>query len=63
MDGFMENTDKLIYTDMDMERRVLELGFLPFFRCGIRGFSIEEMTAPELWFPMKKTVRGNGRAP
>ena len=33
-----------------MERAVLELGFLPFFRCGIDGFSIEEMTASELWF-------------
>lgn len=50
MDGYTENTGKWIYTDMDMERRVLELGFLPFFRCGIPGFSIEEMTAPGLWF-------------
>ena len=29
---------------------MLERGFLPFFRCGIQGFSIEEMTAKELWF-------------
>ncbi len=34
----------------DMERQVLELGFLPFFRCGIPGFSIEERTASEYWF-------------
>ena len=26
------------------------LGFLPFFRNGIPGFSIEEHTPPELWF-------------
>ncbi len=34
----------------DVERRCLELGFLPFFRCGIPGFSIEEMISPEYWF-------------
>ncbi len=28
----------------------MQLGFLPFFPCGIPGFSIEEMVAPELWF-------------
>lgn len=33
-----------------MEERCLELGFLPFFRCGIPGFSIEEMIAREYWF-------------
>ena len=30
--------------------RVEELGFLPFFRNEIPGFSIEEHTPPELWF-------------
>lgn len=39
-----------IHTSADMERQVLELGFLPFFSCGIPDFSIEERTAPELWF-------------
>ena len=34
----------------EVEERCLELGFLPFFRCGIPGFSIEEMIAPEYWF-------------
>lgn len=34
----------------DVEARCLELGFLPFFRCGIPGFSIEEMIAPDYWF-------------
>ena len=29
---------------------VLQLGFLPFFRNEIPGFSIEEHTPPELWF-------------
>lgn len=33
-----------------LEQQVLREGFLPFFRCGIPGFSIEERTAPEYWF-------------
>ena len=33
-----------------MEQAVCEAGFLPFFRCGIPGFSIEERIAPEYWF-------------
>lgn len=33
-----------------MEARCRELGFLPFFRCGLPGFSVEEMIAPEYWF-------------
>lgn len=40
-----------IHTMLEMEERVLDLGFLPFFRCGIPGFSIEEMTPRELWWP------------
>ena len=35
---------------MDMEREVIRSGFLPFFRCGIPGFSIEEKTAGDYWF-------------
>lgn len=45
----MRDEDK-IRTAEDMERQVLALGFLPFFRCGISGFSIEERTAWEYWF-------------
>ena len=33
-----------------LEAAVLELGFLPFFRNAIPGFSVEERTPPELWF-------------
>ncbi len=40
-----------IYSMTDMEQRALELGFLPFFVCGIPEFSIEEMTPEELWWP------------
>lgn len=41
---------KQLESSTDIEERCLELGFLPFFRCGIAGFSIEEMIAPEYWF-------------
>ena len=41
---------RLLNSSTDVEERCLELGFLPFFRCGIPGFSIEETIAPEYWF-------------
>lgn len=34
----------------DLERAVVEKGFLPFFKNDIPGFSVEEMTPPERWF-------------
>lgn len=39
-----------IYDSESMERQVLRLGFLPFFKNPIPGFSIEELTSPEYWF-------------
>ena len=42
---------RIIRNAVEMERQVLECGFLPFFRCGIPGFSIEERTAWGCWFP------------
>lgn len=34
----------------DIEQCVLNIGMLPFFECGIPGFSVAEHTPPELWF-------------
>lgn len=34
----------------DLVERVDELGILPFFRCGIKGLSVEELTPDALWF-------------
>ncbi|MDO4459580.1 MAG: hypothetical protein Q4C42_05780 [Clostridia bacterium] len=34
----------------DMHRLIKELGFLPFFKNRVEGFSVEENIAPELWF-------------
>ncbi|MCR5192299.1 MAG: hypothetical protein K6D59_03245 [Bacteroidales bacterium] len=40
----------MIHSQQQLEKIIAEWGFLPFFRCGIDGFSIEEMTPEELWF-------------
>ena len=37
----------------DMAEIVRKYGFLPFFSSAIPGFSVEEMAAPEVWFPPK----------
>ena len=34
----------------DVENMAMKWGFLPFFECGITGFSIAEHTPSELWF-------------
>ena len=39
-----------IYSAEDIANLVNELGFLPFFRNGVPGFSLAECTPPELWF-------------
>ena len=33
-----------------LESVVQQVGFLPFFRCDIPGYSLEERTPPERWF-------------
>ncbi len=40
----------LIRSAEDIADLVQELGFLPFFRNEIEGFSIEDCTPPEIWF-------------
>ena len=42
--------DFYIRSRKDLEDAVKTLGFLPYFKNGISGFSIEEHIAPELWF-------------
>ena len=41
----------IIHSREDIEKQIKEWGFLPFFADSIPGFSLEEMTPPELWFP------------
>lgn len=42
----------------EMERLALDFGFLPLFKNAIPGFSIEEHTPPELWFPDDEDKEG-----
>ena len=35
--------------------RVEEWGFLPLFRCELQGFSVEELSPPELWWTGEET--------
>lgn len=44
----------MIYNADDLLNKVEEYGFLPFFKNGIPGFSVEEMCPPELWFTDKE---------
>ena len=41
----------IIHSREDIEKKIKEWGFLPFFADSIPGVSLEEMTPPELWFP------------
>ncbi len=43
-------TDFIINSPATMAYAIRECGFIPFFKCGIEGWSIEEMTDPEYWF-------------
>ena len=44
------NYGSMLKSAEDIDAAVQELGFLPFFRNGIPGFSIEERTPSALWF-------------
>ncbi len=46
----MDRFGIIIERQEQLEELIKEFGFLPFFRNGIPGFSIEEMTPPELLF-------------
>lgn len=46
--------DFYIRTKDDLIRAVNDLGFVPFFRNSIEGFSIEEHIDPKLWFTDKE---------
>lgn len=41
----------MIHSISDIARLINAQGFLPFFRGEVGGFSLEEATPPELWFP------------
>lgn len=44
------NQDIIIDSAATMIKVIRSYGFIPLFKCGIKGWSIEEMTDPEYWF-------------
>lgn len=49
--GYQKSTiAEKIQSMQQMDRLAREWGFLPFFKNGIEGFSIEELTPERLWF-------------
>lgn len=46
----MDRFGIIIETQEQIEQLIRDWGFLPFFKNGIEGFSIEEMTPPEILF-------------
>ncbi len=45
-----DRLDFMVRNKEDLVNAVNEIGFLPFFANSIAGFSLEEHTAPEIWF-------------
>ncbi len=46
----MKDTRRVIDSPERMIEVIRKNGIIPFFRCGVPGWSIEEMTAPGCWF-------------
>lgn len=50
MYGMDANDPRCLHTVEELENYVNEVGFLPLFKTGLNGFSVEERTAPESWW-------------
>ena len=50
MQGLDEEDPDCIRTVEELEAYIEQMGFLPFFRCEIPGFSVEEHTAAAAWW-------------
>lgn len=48
--GLMEFYPRDIDSWEKMSSAVRRFGFMPFFRCGVPGWSVQDMTAPGFWF-------------
>lgn len=49
-----DRLDFMVRNREDLVNAVNEMGFLPFFANSITGFSLEEHTAPEIWFTQEE---------
>lgn len=50
MKGISPDDPSCIHSVEELERRIEEIGFLPLFAGEVPGFSVEEMTAPDVWW-------------
>lgn len=50
MEGLDRKNPNRIKTYDELSEYINEIGFLPFFKSNIRGFSVEEITAADAWF-------------
>ena len=50
MNGLPYDDPACIHTVDELEKYIEEIGFLPFFKCEIPGFSVEEHTAADAWW-------------
>lgn len=50
MEGLDRNDDRRIKTVDELKAYINKVGFLPFFKGEIEGFSLEEMTASDSWW-------------
>lgn len=50
LEGMDRNDERRIKTVEELKAYINKTGFLPFFKGGIEGFSLEEMTASDAWW-------------
>lgn len=46
----MENYLPTVSSKEELKELIDRIGFLPFFRCGINGFSLKDAADPSIWF-------------
>ena len=50
MEGLDRSDSRRIKTIDELKKYIRNIGFLPFFKGGIEGFSLEELTASDSWW-------------
>jgi hypothetical protein len=50
MEGLDRTDERRIKTVQELKNHINNVGFLPFFKGGIEGFSLEELTARDAWW-------------
>ncbi|HEX3076169.1 MAG TPA: hypothetical protein VHQ24_04820 [Lachnospiraceae bacterium] len=56
MQGFENREDAIIKTVDELSSYINRVGFLPLFRNEVTGFSVEELTARDVWFGADQAI-------